>query len=90
MAEQNRGRATANQFVINSRRGIQPVNRCEKNAIDAAREQAADDLFFAFGNVQRLRQDDIVSKLMGLFFNPHDDARVDGVGSGWYNQAKEL
>src|SRR6185436_10963053 len=82
LSHQDGGRPSAAQLFVDRRGRIQPVDRSDKEPVDAPREHPADDLMLALGLIQGLAEDHFVAEFMSLFLNGHDHAGKDWIGYG--------
>src|SRR6266404_1045873 len=74
VAQDHRGHLPREDFLIHAYFGGESINRAEKQTIDSAREKAPDGSLFAFGNIQGVCEQKIITQLVRAFLKRKHDA----------------
>jgi len=88
-AEDDGGEGMAAEFVCGGGLRFESVDGEEEEAVDAARDHAADEVFFAIGLVEGMSEDEVEAGLVDSFFDGEEEAGEDGVGDSGDDEADE-
>ena len=89
-AEQNGRRLAREQFLINARLRVHAINRRDEQTVHAARQEPADAIFLAFGQILRVGEQEVVAQLVRPLFEREKHTRKNRVGDGRDGDAEQL
>src|SRR5579864_6219337 len=75
MTQNDGGHLASQQLLIYPGFAANPIDRRDKQAIDAPGKEPANASLLALGKIQGVRQDDIIAQVVGALLNGEDNPR---------------